>query len=158
MIAYEKRVGCAVYDPSDYRYNGRLVQVDVTHWRSPNTQVNGQSMVYEHIQPSEIVGASSSTAPWQKWNNAYAQTKFWAPWIEQYTFNNDTAGGAYIGYVTERYQSGENSCSNGAHLHQESGGGEYVRSNHWYMSVGDRSSDAAFVHMSGISGTAPTDR
>jgi len=164
-IAYEQRTGCGSYDPTSAYWNGRKVEVDITHYNRLSQQLNGQSIMYEHVNPdNSVVGTNSGNATWFRWNNAYAYQMLWPPYAQQLLFNNTGLGGWSIATVAQPKSGAKDvGCSTGAHLHQDATSGEYNHSQWWSTSGGGtyataRVSDMQYVTMSGIIGTAPSNQ
>lgn len=79
--------------------------------------------------------------------------------MTDYYMNNLSSGGQTLGTVsTIEASSRAVGCATGTHLHQEAGGSAYNYARYWGEGVAARSSDIEYVLMSGIVGTAPTDR
>lgn len=82
---------------------------------------DAHAVYYGHIdQYSPILNT------WKTWNNYWASSPLWQPWVKDYDLNNDTSGGMYVGTV----RSNPSGCVTGSHLHQEmnSGHGESYNS------------------------------
>lgn len=151
---YQVSSACS-FAPLDSRYNGKKVQVDILYYDRFENYINGNSAIYQHIDPNGNVAANSGGAYTIAWNNANATQKLWSPGIEVFKMNNTTSGGLNIGGVSQRGSSAPLSCSGGNHLHQEAGGAEYNRYDYWGKSVTTRYSDSHYLTLSGIVGTAP---
>ncbi len=121
VIAYEQRTLCGSYDPSSIYWNGRKIQVDIVHYNRLSQQLNGQSILYQHVNPdNSVVGVNSGTASWYRWNNAYAYQMLWPSYLQQLLFNNTGLGGWSIATVAQPKSNAKDvGCATGAHLHQD---------------------------------------
>lgn len=143
---------CAQYDINDPygRYTGKKVQVDILHYDKNGYQINGNSVIYEHVTPNANVSET-----WFHWNNYNAALRLWATWLNHYFLNNLQNGGVTLGTVAQVSWAPPAGCSTGSHLHQEASSGAYNYHDYWGKSVTAAYSDSQYVTITGINGTAP---
>lgn len=145
--------GCASYSPGTAGYNGRKVQVDIVFRNRFGTQLNGLSVLYEHVEPGTYVWPSAHS---YKWNNPTVYQRLWT--VEDFRLNDDVYGGMPLGNVAQVVTPANPNCSTGNHLHQESATGTYNYARYIGESISARVSDIEFVSLANITGSAPTDR
>ncbi len=118
--------------------------------------INGNSLRFQHVAPNYRVGSDGGSASWYHWNNANNATKLWPTWLEQFKLNNLQLGGMDVAIVAS-FTNGSppSTCATGPHLHMENSAGEYNPNDYVGKGVSARYNDAQYMHLSGITGTAP---
>ncbi|MBK6317714.1 MAG: hypothetical protein IPI33_06610 [Dehalococcoidia bacterium] len=155
-IAYKLSTYCSQWEPGHSSYNGKLVQIDLLYYDTSAAYINGNSLLFQHVAPNYRVGASGSSALWYHWNNAYNSVKLWPTWAENFKLNNLSLGGMDVATVAS-FPAGSPpaTCAGASHLHMENSVGEYNPSDYLGKSVTQRYNDAQYMHLPGITGTAP---
>lgn len=155
-VAYKVAGYCQDFEPESASYNGKLVQIDVLYYDTALNYINGHSLRFQHVAPNYRVGAAGSSAYWYHWNNAKNPTKMWVPYVQDFTLNNLQNDGMDVAAVAS-FTAGSPppTCAGAPHLHMENSAGEYNPNDYLGKGVSARYNDAQYMHLSGITGTAP---
>lgn len=153
IYATSDLTGCASYAAGTAGYNGIKVKVDIVFRNRFGTQLNGLSVLYEHVAAGPYVWPSAHS---YKWNNPTAYQRLWS--VEDFRLNDSINGGMPLGNVAQVVPPYDYSCSTGNHLHQASAAGVYNYARFIGEGINARVSDIEFVSLANITGDAPTDR
>lgn len=155
-IAYKVPGYCQDFEPGNPYYNGKLIQIDLLYYNTTGYYINGHSLRFQHVAPNYRVGATAGSAYWYHWNNAFNTTKLWTAYVEDFKLNNLQSGGMDVATVAS-FAAGSPppACAGASHLHMENSAGEYSLTDYLGKGVSSRYNDAQYMHLSGITGTAP---
>ncbi len=95
-------------------YVGKTLRVWTYHF-DPTDSYDVHDVYFEHINLAVPVQT------WMYWNNPFALTPLWQPWLVNFNLNNTTSGGWNVGSVAQPASGTPAGCATGAHLHQDTG-------------------------------------